>query len=140
MNSGKPVVFDTSTLISAAIRPQSLPAQAYQLALEHFRLCISNETLDELANVLRRGYLDRYLERTEREKFLLVYSHASTLLPVDRRVSDCRDAKDNKFLELALTAQATVIVSSDSDLLVLHPYRGIPVLKPIDFVSGWGAL
>jgi len=32
-------------------------------------------------------------------------------------VQDCRDAKDNKYLELALAAGATTIVSSDGDLL-----------------------
>jgi putative PIN family toxin of toxin-antitoxin system len=34
-------------------------------------------------------------------------------------VTDCRDAKDNKYLELALAAGVGVIVSSDDDLLVL---------------------
>ena len=45
-------------------------------------------------------------------------------------VSDCRDAKDNKYLELALAARATVIVSGDDDLLFLDPWRGIRVLTP----------
>ena len=36
-------------------------------------------------------------------------------------VAECRDAKDDKYLELALAARAEVIVSGDDDLLVLHP-------------------
>ena len=67
MSFVKSVVFDTSTLISAAIRTASVPAQAYQLALKSYRLYASTETLDELANVLCRDYLDRYLEREERQ-------------------------------------------------------------------------
>jgi predicted nucleic acid-binding protein len=50
-------------------------------------------------------------------------------------VSDCRDAKDDKYLELALAAGADMIVSSDEDLLVLHPWRGIPILSPADFLA-----
>lgn len=135
MSFVKSVVFDTSTLISAAIRTTSVPAQAYQLALKSCRLYASEETLDELANVLRRDYLDRYLEREEREKFLLVYISSVTQIPVPIEVTDCRDPKDNKFLSLALAAQAEVLVSSDGDLQALHPYRGMSILKPVDFVA-----
>jgi hypothetical protein len=45
------------------------------------------------------------------------------------RVTDCRDPKDNKYLELALAAGAETIVSSDDDLLVLHPWRGVRILR-----------
>lgn len=46
------------------------------------------------------------------------------------KIADCRDAKDNRYLELALAAQASVIVSGDDDLLVLDPWRGIRIMKP----------
>jgi predicted nucleic acid-binding protein len=50
-------------------------------------------------------------------------------------VTDCRDRKDNKYLELALAAGASIIVTSDADLLILDPWRGIRILKPIDYIS-----
>jgi predicted nucleic acid-binding protein len=53
--------------------------------------------------------------------------------PVDS-VTECRDNKDNKYLELALAARASIIVSSDDDLLVLDPWRGIRILRPIDYI------
>jgi hypothetical protein len=34
----------------------------------------------------------------------------------------CHDAKDNKYLELAVAATGDVIISSDEDLLVLNPW------------------
>jgi predicted nucleic acid-binding protein len=49
------------------------------------------------------------------------------------RVTDCRDPKDDKYLELALAAGAEIIVSSDDDLLVLHPWRGARILRPADY-------
>ena len=51
------------------------------------------------------------------------------------RVTDCRDPKDNMYLELALAAGAPMIVSSDSDLLVLHPWRSVRVLWPAHYLA-----
>jgi len=48
-------------------------------------------------------------------------------------VSECRDPKDNKFLELALSANADVIVASDIHLLEMHPFRGLRILQLADF-------
>jgi uncharacterized protein len=47
----------------------------------------------------------------------------------------CRDANDNKCLELALAARASVLMSSDKDLLALHPWRGISILLPPDYLA-----
>ena len=49
-------------------------------------------------------------------------------------VRDCRDPTDNRYLELALAAGASAILTGDEDLLVLHPWRGIPVLRPAEFL------
>jgi predicted nucleic acid-binding protein len=50
-------------------------------------------------------------------------------------MTDCRNAKDNKYLELALTAAAGTIVGSDDDLLVLHAWRGIAILRPAAYLA-----
>ena len=47
----------------------------------------------------------------------------------------CRDPKDNKFLELAITASAQYIISRDEDLLVLHPFRSITICTPKAFIE-----
>ena len=47
-------------------------------------------------------------------------------------VPQCRDPKDNQFL--ALACGADVLVSSDADLRALHPWQGIPVLSPQEFL------
>ena len=54
--------------------------------------------------------------------------------PVER-VIDCRGAKDNKDLELALAAGAGTIVSGGGDLLVLHPWRGMQILLPAAYIA-----
>lgn len=50
------------------------------------------------------------------------------------RISVCRHPKDNKFLELAIAGNADCIVTGDKDLLVLHPFRGIKIISPSDFL------
>ena len=56
-----------------------------------------------------------------------------------KTVADCRDAKDDKYLELAFAAGAGVIVSSDADLLVLHPWRGVRILRPAEYLTEAGS-
>jgi len=50
------------------------------------------------------------------------------------KISECRDPKDNKFLELAVAGDANCIVTGDKDLLVLNPFRGIKIISPSDFL------
>ena len=137
MSSDKYIVIDTSVLISALLKPHSVPAQALECARTHFKIAVSTETLTELTRVLSRDYLTRYRTIDEREAFLILYSELAELIPFTEHtehVTDCRDAKDNKFLDLAIAANAHILVSSDSDLLVLHPYRHIQILTPSAFL------
>ena len=50
-------------------------------------------------------------------------------------VQVCRDPKDNKYLELALVSSAHTIISSDNDLLTLHPWRGVRILTPARYIA-----
>lgn len=135
MSSDKYIVVDTSVLISALLKPNSVPAQALEYARTHFKIALSTETLTELTKVLSRDYLTRYRTIDEREAFLVLYSELAELIPITEHVTDCRDAKDNKFLDLAIASKAQILVSSDSDLLVLHPYRDIQILMPSAFLQ-----
>jgi uncharacterized protein len=129
MNSdNKRLVFDTSTLIGVILKPRSLPAEVFYHAARHHYLFASSETLRELIEVIQRDKFDRFRNRDERIKAVSHYLGLVELIKPNIVVTDCRDDKDNKFLSLALSAQADMIVSSDDDLLVLHPYRNIRIL------------
>lgn len=138
------VVLDTSTLVSAALRIGSLPHQALLQALGAWDICASEDTLSELELVLSRRKFDRYLERILRQEFIeLIRRHVYLFSVRDEDTKTikppCRDPKDNKFLALALIAQADVIVSSDEDLLALNPWHEIPVVTPAQFLSRFKA-
>ncbi len=89
----------------------------------------------ELLDVLARPRLLRFLDVGLRDELLGQLDALATFFSPSETVTDCRDAKDDKYLELALAASANVIVSSDEDLLVLHPWRGVRVLRPAEFLA-----
>ena len=135
MSFVKRVVLDTSTLVSAALRVESVPSRAFLKALGSCEVCASEETARELDEVLSRPKFDRYLDRTERTAFVELFETYATKFEVHESVDDCRDPKDNKFLALAISCAADVLVASDQDLIALHPYRGIPIVTPTDFLA-----
>jgi uncharacterized protein len=55
------------------------------------------------------------------------------LVTITESVTECRDPKDDKFLELAVNGAADVIISGDLDLLTLGSFRGIPIITVADF-------
>lgn len=129
MNSdNKGIIFDTSTLIGAILKPNSLPAEVYYHAAKKYRLLASNETLREIIEVVGRGKFDRFRNLEERTIALSYYLGLVETIQPTIFSTDCRDEKDNKFLSLALSSRAEIIVSSDDDLLVLHPYQSTRIL------------
>ena len=136
MSFGRRLVLDTGVLVSAAIRPDSIPALAFEKALLLFEVCVSRDTLDELETVLGRSKFDRYAPATQRQAFVSGFRVRAVMIDVPGSVSDCPDPKDNKFLALAEAAEAELIVSSDTHLTDMHPWRGIPILPPAAFLVG----
>lgn len=129
------LALDTNVIVSAVLLAGSIPRQAFDKALAEGTFLISAPTLLELAEVLSREKLNKYLLEEDRMRFLVALLKETELVEVTEAVFDCRDAEDNKFLELAVSGKADYIVSGDQDLLVLGPFRGIPVLTPKEFLS-----
>lgn len=127
--------FDTNVIVSAALLPDSVPRRAVEAALDAGRLILSGTVLDELASVLRRKRLDKYASEEKRLRFLAALSNGALLVHVTEVIAACRDPKDNKLLELAVGGRATCLVSGDLDLLVLNPFRGIPIVTPREFLG-----
>jgi putative PIN family toxin of toxin-antitoxin system len=101
-------------------------------------VCASQATLDELKEELAREKFRLYLTDAARQEFLhrvennarLFVVRGQDCLSVD---PTCRDPKDNKFL--AVAAESEVLVSCDKDLLVLDPWNGVRILRPVEFLS-----
>lgn len=66
------------------------------------------------------------------------YLSEMTTAVIPRAVSDqCRDQRDQMFLECAVGGKADFLVTGDSDLLVMKSIHGIPIISP-NKVSGRG--
>ena len=128
------VVFDASSIVGAALKRDSMPERALLLARSYDTVCLSPSVEDEIREVRERPKFRRYISDASRQRILDIVGAAALMSHPIERVSDCRDAKDNKYLELALAADASIIVSSDEDLLVLDPWRGVRILRPADYV------
>jgi uncharacterized protein len=128
-------VVDTNVLISASLFEGSKPRQVINWLLDHGRLLLSDETSHEASEVLRRPQFNKYVQESDRLTFFHLLALAAQMITVNVKISDCRDPKDNKFLELAVSGTASHIISGDNDLLSLHPFRGIQIVTPHRFLD-----
>ncbi|HXH08548.1 MAG TPA: putative toxin-antitoxin system toxin component, PIN family [Alphaproteobacteria bacterium] len=135
MSSSARYVFDTNTLVSAVFFEHSAPGQALRRALKQGEVLISPATLEELAEVLQREKFDRYVTAAEREEFLEAFVERATFVEPAEEIRICRDAKDDKFLELAVSGGAAYLISGDNDLRSLNPFRGIAIVTASEFLA-----
>jgi len=128
-------VFDTNTFISAALIEGSVNDLALDKAFKTGKVIVSEATFAELTEVLFRKKFDKYLTDERRLQILQKLERDTVICEVNITLSDCSDPKDNKFLELAVAANAFCIVTGDKDLLVMHPFRNIAILSSSDFLK-----
>lgn len=133
--AGMKVVLDASTLIGALLKERSVPEQALLLSRSHATICLSRPVEDEIRQVFARPKFRKYLAGERAARILDLLTSAAMFLSPVAAVEDCRDPNDNKYLELALAADADLIISSDADLLALDPWRGVRILRPAEYVA-----
>ena len=126
------LVIDTNIWVSYALMPQGQLGSALNGLIGRHLYAFSEATFIELTDVIMRPKFDRFAAPEARGEVLKQIAAGGEWFNPMERVRDCRDPKDNKFLELALAASADGIVTGDQDLLVLSPYRGIPILTLSD--------
>ncbi|MEE9447117.1 MAG: putative toxin-antitoxin system toxin component, PIN family [Arenicellales bacterium] len=126
----KTAVIDTNVLISAALSPKGTPAQVVSFLVEHGRIVFSDETFEAFHSRLWRPKFDAYISREMRQSLLRDFSNIAKWTTPEKPLKLCRDADDDKFLSLAVSAKVSVLVSGDTDLTVLKNIEGIPIYTP----------
>ncbi len=130
------VVFDNNVLISAGIFFESLPAKALLKSYKNKHDILSSKlTLAELRATFLSAKFDKYISLSNRIDFCESYAEISLIINPTTSIVACRDPKDNKYLELALSGKADCIITGDKDLLVLNPFRGISIITPKEFLN-----
>ena len=128
-------VADTNIVISAAVFSSLNPALSLKKMVTLGSLAFSELILQEYAETLSNNKFDKYLPLEKRLSFLEKFISEGILITINRSVKICRDPKDDKYLELAVSCNASCIITGDKDLLVLHPFENIPILTSADFLN-----
>jgi hypothetical protein len=100
----------------------------------HDDVCSSGGSILRIPGISRPKFAGAMTSR-RRDHMLGLVRDAAVRFEPTVRVRDCRGVKDNKYLELALAASATVIIASDQDLLVLDPWRGVRIIRPAAYLA-----
>ena len=132
------VVIDTNAWVSRLLLSSSTSARAVDRALDDHEVVVSDALIEELADVLSREKFDRYISLADREEFPRRVLRIARTIPVLSIVEDCRDPDDNRLLALALDSESEVVLTGDRDLLSLHPWRGIALVPPHEFLAVYG--
>jgi putative PIN family toxin of toxin-antitoxin system len=134
MNSPARVVLDTNVVLSGLLFPGSVPSLAL-LNAQAATVLASDATLLELLEVMSRDRFDRYVDRDLRQHLVAEFANACETVQIVSPIHVCRDSKDDKFLEVAVDGRADLIVTGDRDLLDLHPFQGIAILTPAEYLE-----
>ena len=128
-------MIDTGVVVSALLKKEGTSRRAFTKAASDCIPLLALDTLVELEKTLSKPKFEKFFSWQERMSIIEFLIRKGEFVEVKSDLSDCRDASDNKFLNLALDGKADVILTRDNDLLTLHPFRGIPILSPADFLK-----
>lgn len=133
------VVFDSTVLISAFIRPGGLADELLTLAADgHFELVLSSAIMIETWRKLisserirtRYPYSD---ERAHNFCLSLLQIAIDVLRSTQPLTGIVRDPGDDMIIACAVDGRADTIVSRDRDLLALGTFQGVAIITPEGF-------
>ncbi len=125
------VVADTGIYVSALVFGGVPQTALIQILVPPFSLVVSEEIKAELTGTLTRKFGWPDVRVAEACRHLWVNAHWCKPAVVQAS----RDPDDDHVLGCALAGSATVIVTGDKDLLSLHPFRGIAIVRPAAFLA-----
>ena len=135
------VVADANVLISAALArsPNAPSVLTLDAALDgRLELITSPLVLREIASVLARPRLRKYLSADEALRFVTDLAGQTTLLtdPAPPHPAVCRDPDDDYLVALATASHADAIITGDDDLLAIDREQlAIDILTPRQLVE-----
>jgi putative PIN family toxin of toxin-antitoxin system len=130
-------LIDTNVLVSAALFPDSVPAQAYmKSAVPPYKAVVCDYSMDELRRVFNEKFPHR-IQDYERFVAALLFSVEIISTPSDEEREESekqlRDIDDRPILRAAIAAKVDVLISGDKDFLE----SGVPspkIMNAADFL------
>jgi putative PIN family toxin of toxin-antitoxin system len=128
-------VLDTNVVVSALLHGGVNMAIADAWMRGRFLFCVTKEIIDEYARVLAYPKFKLSPEEVHRLMTRLIIPFVEPV-SVGERISVVKvDPSDDKFVECAVAAKASVIVSGDKHLRDLGTYRKTKVISTKEFLT-----
>jgi uncharacterized protein len=125
------IVYDTNVIVSAVLKPGSIPDSLVALALEgRIRLFLTQEILEEYKDVLKRPVFG--FDPSAVNAFLNDLEKASVMVYQTRRVTSALDEPDNRFLECAEEAKAHYLVTGNKKHFPFPELKGTKIVSPAE--------
>jgi len=121
-------MLDSSVLVAAYISRAGVCASLLEDIQSFHEWVTSDFILGELSRKLRDKF--QYPEDEVAEIREAIMTAAEFVTPEQLPGDVCRDPNDVPVLGTAVAGRADVIITGDKDLLVLTPFRGIPIVRP----------
>lgn len=101
-------------------------------------MCLSDAVLDEYFEVANRGKFKKYpdFNRKANEFIEFIKLKANWFIPKET-LDILPDKDDNKFIELAVEAQANYIVTGNTKDFIFTEFRDIKIYTPKEFYDKW---
>ncbi len=128
-------VVDTNVLISAFLSKKGKPSRVVRRVLTHGVLLESAATFEELETCIRRPKFRKYGPPEEVEAYLGLLSDQSHFVTITEPITACTDPDDDMFLEVAVNGQADYLITGNIKDFPPSPFRGLPILRPAEFLE-----
>ena len=127
-------VYDTNVVISAVLKPGSIPASLVSLAMAgEVQLFLSPALLAEYTAVVRRPVFQ--FSPKAINKFLKELENAAVMVHPTMRETAALDEPDNRILECALEAKADYVITGNRKHFPFTRFKGIKILTPREFIT-----
>ena len=125
------VLLDSSVLVAAHISRAGVCAELLEDVLMDHELVISQFVIDELGRKLREKF--KFPENEVAEVCSSLLADGEMVSPVEVPSTACRDPNDLPVLGTAVAGHVDVLITVDKDLLDLHQYSDISIIRPGQF-------
>ena len=127
-------VFDTNVLIAAFLTEGLCAKLLIRARRNEFSLVLCPFILQEFQKFLQKKIKASSQEIKMALKLLEEAASEINQHPIFIERT-CRDVDDDNILKCALASESNYLVTGDDDLLTLHKYRKIKIIKPRQFES-----
>lgn len=139
------IVIDTNVVVSSGIG-KGTPYKLFDeiIADAEFEICVSDAVLREYNTVPLRDkfrkdkFLSKFPDFEVQIKYVLALIEInSTHFTPTQTITKVKDDADNRFLELAVEAEALCIITGNTKDFDFEEYEEIKIFSPRDFYEWW---